>query len=1289
MNTNTKSCALLTLALLLLSLVLSSPVISTPTEQFRASTSIISGSERALTKIHPSLRELAIAGGSQDVKIIIATVDPNEIFGVLKHYRNLDPIGKRQAMSGKLVALVLDVPAYSLIKLAGLSSVAYIMNYELPEVTPPPDEDVPIGTRPEKIEPLTWFAIETHGAKAAWDKGYTGAGINVAVIDTGVDFGNPDLQGRQARQSFGPYAGWPIAFDARSMIIYLLSSGLAFPAADVWYSDTSSTNTTGYIVTGTSLSGTYHIGLHPDDTLKDLWYGNYVAVLIVDETVAGIYDTVYVDLDNDKNFTDEKLNRKGDEIAWRDLTGDDLADVSGGMVYFIADGVNGVPYSDTISSVYGMPNIIPAAGSLVAFMINDVTESGGDHGTLVASSVAAQGVIGGGIVRGMAKDAKIISIGNFYQAGLLYDSLYFATEGYDGIPGTGDEAHEVSMSFGFSSTINDGWDFQSRFIDYLTTFYNPSVTFFASTGNGGHGYGTVTSPGASTGIISVGAATEYWAFESINDTDQILWGDVQPWSNRGPNAVGQPDPDVVAVGAWGSGNLPLNEVGDGANAWTVWGGTSMAAPIAAGVTALMYQAYINAHSVLPTSSIAREIMMSSATNLNYDPLVQGAGMVNGDRATDMASKSGGIIVSPPFWAAGRFEGREFPAFTKTLLPGDVATTTFTLTNTWPSTSPANPNNVNVKLSDSVLEKVGEYTISFTAELAKESSFSTGRPDYLWDITGIIPSGTNLMKAFAYFPFDKMDANGDYTNTGNNGYRLLVYDWKDLDEDGKYWTDSNDNGVVNTGEMEPYEINRYTYGYPSGTALEARVHDPLTRYHDGILLGIQHRYRTSLTPTVPIIIKIEFYKKADWKWLKVTPETARVPNGGSVNIAAVLNLPKKTPLGLYEGTINLNYGTYESVIPVVVNVASKTSTFQFGGTSAANTLYDNGRVFGGFDWRWRYESGDWRFYYVDVPKQGIASGTKLLLDVGWTTLPTDIDAFIFGPERDIFSEIWPNRYGPYTLDFKGGSVNTNMENGIFKFQTSTGGAREVIAADAVSGLNLLAIHNVLYNDAFGEYFSAKLGTFTVSPYPISITTGTSTGTQLVSVVSTLNLDGLAAMAFGVSQPEHLTGQTVYQDNPDDPMTASWTKEYMLTNAGVLDVYVYVGVNDLDLYILYDEDNDGVPEPNEIIASSINPAGIDDFVKILSPPDGRYWIFVHGWAVSPSPSTFDIDITIIQGTMLTVSNLPVGSVTAGTTVTFNLNYDLDEIAAGTWQGILFVGPVNAPTAVAIPVEIVYNP
>jgi len=264
------------------------------------------------------------------------------------------------------------------------------------------------------------------------------------------------------------------------------------------------------------------------------------------------------------------------------------------------------------------------------------------------------------------------------------------------------------------------------------------------------------------------------------------------------------------------------------------------------------------------------------------------------------------------------------------------------------TRPAGPNVVGVTLSDTILEKTGEYTFSITADLSKESSYSMGRPDYLHEITSVIPVDTELMKVSAYFPFDKMDANGDYSSVGNNYYRLLVYDWKDLDMDGIYWTDLNGNGVVNSLEMDPMEINRYAYSYPFGTALEVRVHDPLDRYHDGILVGIQHRWKTALAPIVPISFKVEFYERTDWNMLTLGTTAINVPNGKSVGVDVLVHVPEDTPYGLYEGTINVNDGTHETAVPILINVASPTSTFEFGGTPPANTLYDYGGVFGRFN-----------------------------------------------------------------------------------------------------------------------------------------------------------------------------------------------------------------------------------------------------------------------------------------------------------------------------------------------------
>jgi len=267
------------------------------------------------------------------------------------------------------------------------------------------------------------LAADPHNVQAAWDQGFTGEGVTVAVVDDGIDTAHPDLMGTQKLYSStlnSQYNGWPMVFSPFSMFLYALQEAYDLPYISYGYPsahyvDTSETPTLtpasattstfvftplldfgvpGYEHTYTidntmTKSGVVHVGTHPDVDLRDFLWVEKVAVLVCDPHTAGVYDTVYVDLNDDYDFTDEKPLTRADMsdpttynnmIAYRDLNADGLADISGGSLYFIADGVNVIPASDWL---YGaQPGfMLPGNGDLVAF-------SGGSATTIATAPSA-------------------------------------------------------------------------------------------------------------------------------------------------------------------------------------------------------------------------------------------------------------------------------------------------------------------------------------------------------------------------------------------------------------------------------------------------------------------------------------------------------------------------------------------------------------------------------------------------------------------------------------------------------------------------------------------------------------------------------------------------------------------------------------------------------------------------------------------------------------------------------------------------------------------------------------
>ena len=142
-------------------------------------------------------------------------------------------------------------------------------------------------------------------------------------------------------------------------------------------------------------------------------------------------------------------------------------------------------------------------------------------------------------------------------------------------------------------------------------------------------------PGISSFGISVGATTSndfvgYGPFKGEprfgNTTDHS--DHVVDFSSRGPGVIGDPKPDVMSIGAYSFVPSAITQLPDEPReAFSVFGGTSMSAPITAGATALLIES-LKERSMDYDPFAIRNILMSSADDLHNDPLTQGAGLVN-------------------------------------------------------------------------------------------------------------------------------------------------------------------------------------------------------------------------------------------------------------------------------------------------------------------------------------------------------------------------------------------------------------------------------------------------------------------------------------------------------------------------------------------------------------------------------------------------------------------------------------------------------------------------------------
>lgn len=893
-----------------------------------------------------------------------------------------------------------------------------------------------------------------------------------------------------------------------------------------------------------SKSGVYHFGVvYESISWKNLYRLQLVPVLVVDSTKAGIYDTIIPDMsdswkdftkfDNsqpikyDFDFTDETPIHLGDgnEKLVYDSDHDGKADYSAGTVGAHVLDVFGIMTNSSllkkgVGAINGtlLPPLDPK-GNFFGVMYDFM-----GHGTATAASIVSTGkesydIYGNSVqyhIRGIAPDAKIVPIKALWLGDAIYGWLWaagFDQENnqweYTGKP----RVNILSNSWGVSTfpafQSVPGLDMQSLLLSALNIPHSldanyPGVLTISSVGNAGPGYGTMGTPDAAPFGITAGAITDnvYVGYGPFKEQPRFgnsttYYGDISGFSSKGPSLIGDPKPDLMAVGEYSYTPTSVTKLTkNSTDSYGIFGGTSLASPLIAGSAAVLMQALQEKHIPYNPFTI-KNILMSTASDLKNDPFTQGAGLVNVTSAINFVEGKDSFIVyndgtyyntkkvlQPALQAINsssfgleRFQllnttFPETPWFGGRLLPGDRSLVTFTIEN------PTNHTlNLQVYPEQMELIKTDVYN-GKTEPLVQDPEIKkTGvyRPNYIpletvKNYTGLdsyfkktepIPNNASLMVLDLIFPFSQ------FMNSSSKKYAddmrissLYLYDW------------NNKNNSLTPSYRDLSLINR---GGSWGTVQELRVSDPVQKIQHTPLVGIypvptRYSYWAGDTKqnstSMDYTLTASYYKKSSWNEIWLNSNTIQIPPYGKGKVTATIVVPKEKEPGLYQGFLAFKGKSHNVNVPVSYAVLKKLQPKDLPTVISGkkgDALFGNGYVGGGFDMSNRYNAGDWREYYFDVKDKSINS---LSMNISWKDPYTNLSVFVIDPQgRIIQTNFPPGVLGEFqgwpTGDWLGPSTSFGEGGGFFPVKNKNATSTVLYSPINETGIYSVLIHVPLY------------------------------------------------------------------------------------------------------------------------------------------------------------------------------------------------------------------------------------